>query len=163
MLISPDYTIQNRILHETRPTFGADAKWIDRVLFLAQKHECKSVLDYGCGKGILADRIGATKYDPATFPGHPHPHDLVICLDVLEHVEPNCLDAVLCHIRELTLKVAFLVVATRPARKNLPDGRNAHLIIQSQDWWTDKLSEHFDLIIEPGDGEAIYTCERIAA
>ena len=32
-------------------------------------------------------------------------------------------------------KFAFFAISTRPAKKTLPDGRNAHLTVQSPDWW----------------------------
>ena len=79
------------------------------------------------------------EYDPAV-PGkdaEPQPADLVICTDVLEHIEPDCLNDVLDHIRQVSLKYAFVNVSTRPAVKFLQDGRNAHLIIQPADWWRD--------------------------
>jgi 2-polyprenyl-3-methyl-5-hydroxy-6-metoxy-1,4-benzoquinol methylase len=65
----------------------------------------------------------------------PEPHDIVACTDVLEHIEPDCLDDVLKDIRRCTKKVAFLLIATRPAIKVLADGRNAHLIQQPYTWW----------------------------
>ena len=67
------------------------------------------------------------------------PAELVICTDVLEHIEPELIDNVLKHIESLTLKTAYLIIDTLPAQKNLPDGRNAHLIIENQDWWTNKI------------------------
>jgi hypothetical protein len=37
-------------------------------------------------------------------------------------------------------KGAYLIAATRPAKAVLPDGRNAHLIVQSEDWWLQKIA-----------------------
>ena len=37
----------------------------------------------------------------------------------------------------------LLVISLVPAKKTLPDGRNAHLILQTPDWWRDKLSSYF--------------------
>jgi len=70
---------------------------------------------------------------------------LVFCGDVLEHVEPACLDAVLEDLRALTLERCVMVIATRPARKRYPDGRNFHLIIENHEWWLDKVCEFFHL------------------
>ena len=53
-----------------------------------------SHLDYSCGKETLANAIPQFTvhgYESA-IPGldiHPEPHDLFICADVLEHVEPE--------------------------------------------------------------------------
>ncbi len=63
---------------------------------------------------------------------------------MLEHIEPDCLQDVLAHIRGLTRKCCFIVVAMRPSIKLLPDGRNAHLIVQPVRWWMAKLMEHFE-------------------
>ena len=87
-------------------------------------------------------------YDPA-IPGKdapPGPADLVVCTDVLEHVEPEHLDAVLDDLQRLAKKSLFLLIATRPASKALPDGRNAHLTIEPPKWWIPKLMERLDLI-----------------
>ena len=34
---------------------------------------------------------------------------------------------------------SWLRIDTIPARKKLPDGRNAHLILESDAWWLDKI------------------------
>ena len=67
--------------------------------------------------------------------------DMVVCTDVLEHVEPAKLDAVLDHIWRLTGRVAYFVIDTRPANAILPDGRNAHLSLHDHWWWIDKLKK----------------------
>ena len=41
-------------------------------------------------------------------------------------------------------KSAFLLIASYPAKKSLPDGRNAHLIIERFDWWRTKLETFID-------------------
>jgi hypothetical protein len=72
----------------------------------------------------------------------PAPADLVVCTDVLEHIEPEHLDAVLAHIFRLAQRAVFLQIALFPAKKTLPDGRNAHLIVQPANWWLDKIGKH---------------------
>ena len=37
-------------------------------------------------------------------------------------------------------KSAWLIIACYPAKKILPDGRNAHLIVENPTWWLDKIS-----------------------
>jgi hypothetical protein len=37
------------------------------------------------------------------------------------------------------------VIANRPARKTLPDGRNAHLIQQGREWWLPRLAQRFTI------------------
>lgn len=151
MLISEAYRDLNRRLHETRDDYGVSSqKWIGNVHKLAEWARARSILDYGCGKGSLRAALGdiVQEYDPAV-PGkdaRPEPADLVVCTDVLEHVEPECLDAVLDDLKRVTLRVALLTVATVPARKELADGRNAHLIVQPPRWWIPKFFDRFDLV-----------------
>jgi 2-polyprenyl-3-methyl-5-hydroxy-6-metoxy-1,4-benzoquinol methylase len=71
----------------------------------------------------------------------PKPCDLVVCTDVLEHVEEDKIDSVLDHIFRLSAKSTYLVISTKPAKTILPDGRNAHLIIRPLDWWMKKITE----------------------
>ncbi|MGH6954855.1 MAG: methyltransferase domain-containing protein [Alphaproteobacteria bacterium] len=146
MLISESYRRQNAELHGARPGYGAGhatRRWLPVISRLAQTVKAESILDYGCGKGWLKGELGerVCEYDPA-IPGKdsaPRPADLVVSLDVLEHIEPGCLDAVLDDLKRLTLKCGFFTVAMQPAVKTLPDGRNAHLIIESPEWWLPRV------------------------
>jgi cyclopropane fatty-acyl-phospholipid synthase-like methyltransferase len=112
------------------------------------------VLDYGCGKGALIKyldnclwphRVKFIGYDPGTkeYDVLTEPADVVVSTDVLEHIEPECLDDVLQHIASLTLKGAYINIHTGKAKAILPDGRNAHLIQQPWDWWQAKLRTVF--------------------
>ena len=65
------------------------------------------------------------------------------CGDVLEHVEPEYLQDVLADIKRCMKRAGLLVISTIPAKKTLPDGRNAHLIVESPLWWGSVLSQHF--------------------
>ena len=158
MLITENYLELNKQLHEINPAYGISGqKYVDEVLSLAEHIKPETILDYGCGKGTFKARFMfpdiVKEYDPA-IPGKdgpPEPADLVICTDVLEHIEPDCLDDVLADISRLTKKAAYLVVATYPARKTLPDGRNAHLIQRKSDFWDAAVKKHFEEISVLGD------------
>jgi hypothetical protein len=59
--------------------------------------------------------------------------------------------------------VAYIVIATRPAKNILPDGRNPHLIIEGKEWWREKLSKYFFPLWENSDGrEYIVKLAKIA-
>ena len=116
--------------------------------------ELNSLLDYGCGRRLSLQKnlrpnrpFKYQAYDPGVpeYSGDPTPSELVCCIDVLEHIEPECLTDVLDHLEELTEVVLFATVHTGPAGKNLPDGRNAHLIQQPMEWWLPKFHERFEL------------------
>lgn len=143
-LISKDYLETQKILHAQPQGYGGKgARWVSTVLSVARQYGCGSILDYGCGRGSLGDAIllatgtRCREYDPA-IPGKDHQPsfaDLVVCTDVLEHVEPAHLSATLDVLRRLARKAVFVVVCTRPSNKTLPDGRNAHLIVEGDAWW----------------------------
>lgn len=150
MLISEDYKAQNKSLHQSRPDYGTSGhKWARLVMDLCNKHGTYDVLDYGCGKGTLQRSvdIAIQQYDPCIegLDDPPHPADIVACTDVLEHIEPECLDYVLDDIKRCTKKVAILIVATKPAKKILPDGRNAHICLMPTRDWLNKIQDRFTL------------------
>ena len=157
-LISDDYKNLNSQLHQNSQAYGGSKRaltWIPAIIDVMKTNGLKSLLDYGCGKGdlrpVLAERasfIDVREYDPA-IPGKskmPEPADVVCCLDVMEHIEPEFLEAVLAHIAGLTRRCCIMRVALIPAHKTLPDGRNAHIILESPEWWTEKISRHFRIL-----------------
>lgn len=149
-MISDDYREQNRKLHESNPGYGtSSSKWVNFIDDLAAQTKAKTILDYGCGKALLSKGISrpVVNYDPCIeeHSTTPRAADLVVCTDVLEHIEPEHLEAVLDELRSLSNKATFVTVATRPAMKTFEDGRNAHLIVESHRWWLPKLLERWEL------------------
>jgi len=153
MLISEGYKELLRKHREVQPMWGAGGKrHIPKIQKLVDEHHFESVLDYGCGHGVILQYLQAplkAGYDPGMpeYANTPElPFDMVISTDVLEHIEPELLDNVLDHIQSLTRRFAYLCVCCREARHILPDGRNAHLIVEDENWWLDKLLEHFHTV-----------------
>lgn len=146
MLITEEYRAQNAQMHREKPHYGNGARMAEAVANLARWNNARSILDYGCGKGALKRALPLDlavlvhEYDPA-IPGKEtaSPAEVVVCSDVLEHIEPECLDAVLADLRRLTQRMALLLIALVPANKHLPDGRNAHLIVETADWWRERI------------------------
>lgn len=160
--ISGKYVAMQRILHASPRGYGGRGdKWADTVCALVADRECTSVLDYGCGQGSLAraikPRLGSLvrvdEYDPA-IPGKdaaPSFADLVVITDVLEHIEPDRLDAVLAHLKTLSRKAVFAVISLKESNKVLADGRNAHVIIRPSTWWKRRLEAAGFTICRPPD------------
>lgn len=153
MLYTLEYQQLLREEHARRPWGHVGHTHSDRVLAVSDQYHCQTILDYGCGQGLLSQKIGQLipvyNYDPgrSEYSALPAPADLVVCVDVLEHIEPHCLDTVLAHIQSLTQVVAYFTVTSIPARSTFPDGRNLHLIQQPTSWWLTKLSQYFTLAL----------------
>lgn len=152
-LISEEYIRLNSKLHQDNPSYGmSGSKYVDTVLKLSKIPNVKTIGDYGCGKSLLAKGlakhgIAIWEYDPA-IPGKEEPLipvDLLVCTDVLEHIEPDKLNYVLDDMKRCLKKVGYFVISTRQAIKSYANGQNAHLIVQGKDWWEKKLSKFFDI------------------
>ncbi len=113
-------------------------------------NNCKSILDYGCGKAIpykenhrdvdpkkkipnfdkpLHKWWGVDElflYDPA-YPEHDKlptkKYDMVICTDVLEHIPEEDLDWVILEICSLSNSTVFINVSCEPALKTFTTGK----------------------------------------
>lgn len=150
MQISESYRDQNKTLHLSRPDYGTSGqRWAQLVTNLCGSFNTRDVLDYGCGKGTLkaALQFEIAEYDPCIEGKDtpPSSHKIVVCTDVLEHIEPECLDAVLDDILRCTGAVALMTVATKPAKKFLEDGRNAHICLMPIRDWLNKIQDRFSI------------------
>lgn len=173
-LISDEYRKLNEQMHKERADYGSRKRleMYDDVLSLMASHDCRTVLDYGCGKATMSKFInGVTNYDPCIkeYSIPVTPHDLIVCADVLEHVEPELLDQVLAHIINNANKAIYLVIATREdSTKTLPDGRNPHLIVEPGSWWLRKIkslipSWKVSASIDPAKGEVKLKCLKVSS
>src|SRR5437660_1533773 len=115
--ISAEYREQQQLLHRN-PNYGvASISYAPTVKTLMDQFGTKSLSDYGAGKCNLKSALHDLgkndfeyfPYDPA-FPdyGVPKSADLVCCIDVLEHIEPSFLDAVLFDLRDIVRDLGFL-------------------------------------------------------
>jgi hypothetical protein len=154
LLISEAYRLEQERLHAVG-NYGVMgehyAPMVDKIITgMGVFH----LLDYGCGSRLSLGKALKTgrkltyqAYDPGVpaYSAAPVPAEMVACIDVLEHIEPDCLLAVLDDLKRLTLGVLFATIATGPAAKTLSDGRNAHLIQKPIWWWFPKLVDRWEL------------------
>ena len=129
---------------------------------IIKKENIKNMIDYGCGKGNFYSNsfdlggklipplrkfwdIEIKLYDPCyekyskfekdeTF-------DLLICIDVLEHIPETDIEWILDRFFKISKKYIFINVACYEAIALLPDGENAHINIQKPIWWSNKLEK----------------------
>jgi hypothetical protein len=131
---------------------------IDRIRGLIQATQSKTILDYGCGKGlqyeprrIKIEGIGEWDslmdywdvdevrcYDPCYTPYSTLPteqFDGVISTDVLEHCVEEDLPWIVNEIFSFATKFVFASIACYPAKSRLPNGENAHCTVKPPQWW----------------------------
>ena len=161
-LITGEYANQNALLHGSRANYGRHAHYLfKKIRSIALNYEAKTMVDYGAGKGTLkiafevADsileepmNIVITEFDPAfkKLKHLPASADLIVCLDVMEHVEEDKVDNTISFISSITQKAAYFTISTRLSKKSLPNGQNAHITVHDETWWTEKLEKHFVII-----------------
>lgn len=152
--ISEGYAALNRKLYRDNLAYGVGgAKYAPMVIklvgLLSANGHPPSVLDYGCGRGTLQKALPFPiwEYDPAIEGKEesPRPADLVVCSDVLEHVEPELLRVVLDDLRRCVKQLGYFAIHTGASTKKLADGRNTHLIQKDAEWWRAKLSKFFHI------------------
>ncbi len=129
------------------------------------------ILDYGCGNGQLSrslkemfNIVEVTNYDPfvSEFSKEPEGNfDMVVCLDVMEHIEMQCIKNTLKYIQDKATYMVVFVIALDEAKKELADGRNAHITLKNPYWWVGKLQERFIVVeavqsAQEGNRAAVY-------
>lgn len=167
-----DYGALYRPLHEASggKFFGGKIGGLQAVIDLVKRTEPRTLLDYGAGKGKqysvrqYHDLWGGLKpycFDVGVpeFAARPKgKFDGIICSDVMEHIAPEDVDAVLADIfgfsarrRPPTKSFVYFHISCVPSvKKTLADGRNVHLCVEPPAFWEEKLArfQRAGLIIE---------------
>ena len=136
---------------------GTLARYAHVVVPLLRFHQCRSVLDYGCGKarawevnGELAAWKHANRvelFEPAIEAYHNLPDgtfDAVLMVDVLEHIPEDELHENIYRVNRKSEPYALLIATfcNRPATKNLPGTNiNAHVTQRPRKWWREFLGD----------------------
>jgi hypothetical protein len=134
-----------------------------RIRKLIEQTGARTLLDYGCGKGIqyeLApvkvpgegthdsvidywDLDEVCCYDPCyqRFERLPEGQfDGVIATDVLEHCPEEDLAWIVGEMFGYARRFVFASVASYPAKSRLPTGENAHCTIRPVAWWQETFA-----------------------
>ena len=127
---------------------------------IIHRNKITNMLDYGCGKGFFYDNSFTFKdlkikslreywdikidlFDPCyrnySVIDEKKIYDLVISIDVLEHIPEQDIDWVLDRIIGKAKKYVFMNVACYSAAALLPNGENAHININNHKWWFKKI------------------------
>ena len=156
--ISPEYLKTQEEMHtglHKTMQYGS----IAHVLFprlvepMIRTSKSKSVFDYGCGKQYLKEPIEKmgveyAGYDPAikkhSTLDFSKQYDMVVSVDVMEHVEEKYHDAVLQDMSKLAKEYILFTITPVEAKKVLSDGRNAHICIAGPSYWLPKICKYFE-------------------
>lgn len=133
-------------IHKKQPLYGSgpDMFEIAKIREVVPS-SVASVVDFGCGKSMLADALfqGSFifRYDPAIdavsqAPEHYGPYEFGLCTDVLEHIPESELPFE--RLKKLA-KDWYFTIHTGPANQKLPDGTNAHKTQKPKEWWVERL------------------------
>jgi cyclopropane fatty-acyl-phospholipid synthase-like methyltransferase len=160
MIIDPKYQEQLATMHGWGQ-FVRGSKTLKSVKPFIDQYQPASLLDFGCGHGALIAGVQelypsmrVEGYDPGNPKHNKIPKtnfDVVVSADVLEHVEPKYLDETLLLISNKMQKAGWFRIACYPAKKQLPDGRNAHLIVESPEWWRARILDVMNVNIVKED------------
>lgn len=152
-MISETYRAQLAQLHKEKEDFGTSSPmYAGMIRTIIRQYECGDLLDYGAGKQALKKALGIKEgyfaYDPSIeeISAVPEARDLVVCTDVLEHVELGYVPKVIADLARCVRKVGFFAIHTGAALNVLPDGRNAHICQFPARWWLHHLIKHFDIV-----------------
>lgn len=155
MLVSAGYKNILEEVHSKEKWGYASQFEVPDIVKIIKEKSIQTILDYGAGRQFLASElplhcsnIKISSYEPG-IPGldnPPDPAELVCCIDVLEHVEPECIEDVLDDLKRVTGEIGYFTIATQPAKRILPDGRNAHILLQPITWWHKQIEARFDII-----------------
>lgn len=133
------------------------AEYKYQIWDIIKRNKITNILDYGCGKALFHKllfnnpktpgapmNISIAKYDPAYIPHSKRPEgkfELVICTDVLEHIQEDKIDEVLSDIFSFSDNV-FLTITCYDATQVLLNGKNAHYTVKDPSWWKEKLKPY---------------------
>ena len=155
-----------KVLHQEEGKFKGISlvPLVPTLMSLVKENNCKTLLDYGCGKAIPYDKDRCKEvdlrhpiqklcnlksfdlYDTAyekytTLPNKKY--DIVVCTDVLEHIAEQDIDYVLTEILSHSKKIVFLNISCQPALKHFKEGKfkgkNVHISVFDPSWWGHKI------------------------
>lgn len=146
-------THRHPYLHDTMRKVATDA---------GHGGELPSLLDYGCGKAVFMAEMARLKlfrfirgYDPAIDAYKARPaqaYDVVTCLDVLDQLEAEYVEAAIRDVAQFTGRIAVFDIITvqTPAL--------AHLNPRSAETWREMIGRHMrvtEVTVRPSTPEEI--------
>lgn len=158
-LVSDKYKEELINIHKKYPNkWGTrifESRWRFLVCHFIVFIKAKTILDFGSGKGTLGKMVcnelrkfknfrdlNWINYDPGiqAFLNLPKKAvDIVVCLDVLEHVEPELINVTIETIYSLTKHLGIFAISLK---ESIIDNKNMHLIVEKKEWWLNKFKQY---------------------
>ena len=137
---------QYELLHKQNPKYGVSSERLyPHINPLVKRLNPNSIIDYGCGRSRLLDRLVApekVRYDFAIPEYSVLPtdkkFDLCICTDVLEHIPESELNTVITNLKQLSDNHIVTIALTEAFHK-LPNGMNCHVTVKPKQYWMELL------------------------
>ena len=150
MSLYNEYLEQAKLMHKDPLVWKGHMlfNYMPQITEIIKNHNIETILDYGCGKAQYHPKNwNVYNYDPAVPKFEKKPalgskFDLVICIDVLEHIPETDLPRIIKEIFDYSNKHVFCTASVREAGKILPNGKNAHATVKPEEWWR-KLFEPY--------------------
>tara|TARA_S200002703_G_scaffold90603_2_gene78121 strand:+ start:2929 stop:3456 length:528 start_codon:yes stop_codon:yes gene_type:complete len=141
--------------HKMFPGSG-QGKQFEWMMNLVYRLKPRTVLDWGCGKGGTAayieseiPNLNITRYDPGTEQYNTPPKgtfEFVYSTDVFEHIEAEDIDSSIQQVQSYTTNFHAHIIDLDPAKKRLPDGRNAHVTLWTAEEWVSKFDTQSEVL-----------------
>jgi SAM-dependent methyltransferase len=158
----------------------------DKAIEIFEEHKVGSILDAGCGSGKAAGRFYNKGYVTCgiditleglrkdverlpifhemcvwDFPGWLPAYGAIYCIDVMEHIPEEKVDAVIDNLADRWNKIAIFQIAMFQDRFGEMIGERLHLTVKTKDWWERKIQRRFKNIkeIENVRGRFTFVCE----
>jgi 2-polyprenyl-3-methyl-5-hydroxy-6-metoxy-1,4-benzoquinol methylase len=164
----------------------------DKAIKIFKEYKVKSVIDAGCGTGKVLKKFYEagflTRGIDITFKAWDEeisgslpiallmnevclwdlPHwmkafDAIYCIDVMEHIPEEKVEAVIDNLADRCNKIAIFQIAMFKDRFGDLIGERLHLTIKPKEWWAEKILRRFKNILEIRNirGRFTFVCEVI--
>jgi hypothetical protein len=151
--VSSEYEQTLTDQHKAIKWGGTAFKWAGedvKKLLGKRSYALETALDYGCGQEAMKANFPELKwhgYDPGIPEKAEKPtgqFDLVVCNDVMEHVEREHVEAVLQEIADYAKTVVLLNIACTAAHGVFTSGprvgQDVHITQRPPEWWAEKVA-----------------------
>lgn len=164
-------------IEKKKATIG-DKRWSDKYFpslkefFSRGNHvsiskQTQKILDYSktALQESLTRELTILDYDKNFMDGIEGKFDMVTCLNLMEHIEVECIENILKHIKEYSKYMVIIHISFEETKDMLSTGKLAHLHHKSGEWWREILNKYFMVAegIWVGGGYATFICQNYDA